>query len=117
MPTVLCFGGVPKQNKMAIEAEIENKFVYYSKQQLSRKSYKSFVCRLDLLDDKTHALNNCDAKSMKKKKINKNGAETSIQRLTARVKMLAVSGIQLSHIFGLNFFALLVLIFTDILRD
>ena len=27
-PTVLCVGGVPKQNKMAIEAEIENKFVY-----------------------------------------------------------------------------------------
>ena len=68
MPTVLCFGGVPKQNKMAIEAEIENKFVYYSKQQLSRKSYKSFVCRLDLLNDKTHALNNRDAKSMEKNK-------------------------------------------------
>ena len=28
-PTLLCVGGVPKQIKMAIEAEIENKFVYY----------------------------------------------------------------------------------------
>ena len=26
---VLCVGGVPKQSKMAIEAEIENNFVYY----------------------------------------------------------------------------------------
>ena len=28
-PIVLCVGGVPKQSKMAIEAEIENNFVYY----------------------------------------------------------------------------------------
>ena len=28
-PTVLCVSGVPKQNKEAIEAEIQNKFVYY----------------------------------------------------------------------------------------
>ena len=26
---VLCIGGVPKQSKMAIEAEIESNFVYY----------------------------------------------------------------------------------------
>ena len=29
VPTVLCVGGVPKQNKMAIDAETENKFAYY----------------------------------------------------------------------------------------
>ena len=28
-PIVLCVGRVPKQSKMAIEAEIENNFVYY----------------------------------------------------------------------------------------
>ena len=28
-PIVLCVGGVPKQSKMAIEAEVENNFVYY----------------------------------------------------------------------------------------
>ena len=28
-PIALCVGGVPKQSKMAIEAEIENNFVYY----------------------------------------------------------------------------------------
>ena len=28
-PIVLCVGGVPKQSKIAIEAEIENNFVYY----------------------------------------------------------------------------------------
>ena len=28
-PIVLCVGAVPKQNKMAIETEIENNFVYY----------------------------------------------------------------------------------------
>ena len=28
-PIVLCVGGVPKQSKTAIEAEVENNFVYY----------------------------------------------------------------------------------------
>ena len=28
-PIVSCVGGVPKQSKMAIEAEIENNFIYY----------------------------------------------------------------------------------------
>ena len=35
-PIVLCVGSVPKQSKMAIEAEIENSFVYYLNSKLCR---------------------------------------------------------------------------------
>ena len=42
MPIVLRVGGVPKQSKMAIEAEIENNFVYY---------LNSKCCRVPLVRD------------------------------------------------------------------